>query len=154
MKKLVLSLIAVFAVSFIYAQTVDDYVELVRTQLKADKKVVVAEVLQLQPGEGDLFWPLYDEYNSSMYTIQTKRVKLIKDFAESYENMTAEKADELVLKMLSVKQELLTLDKKYYSKFKKVLPVTKVATYFQLENKIETLVNAKLAVEIPLLQGK
>jgi hypothetical protein len=154
MKKLVLSLIAVFAVSFIYAQTVDDYVELVRTQLKADKKVVVAEVLQLQPGEGDLFWPLYDEYNSSMYTIQTKRVKLIKDFAESYENMTAEKADELVLKMFSVKQELLTLDKKYYSKFKKVLPVTKVATYFQLENKIETLVNAKLAVEIPLLQGK
>jgi hypothetical protein len=154
MKKLVLSVIAIFAVSFIYAQTVDDYVELVRTQLKADKKVVVAEVLQLTSAEGDVFWPLYDEYNSAMYAIQTKRVKLIKDFAASYETMTPEKADELILKALSIKQELLKLDTKYYSKFKKVIPVTKAATYFQLENKIETLVNAELALQIPLLQGK
>lgn len=154
MKKLFLSFIAVLALNFVYAQTIDDYVELVRTQLKADKKVVVAEVLQLQPGESDLFWPLYDEYNSAMYAIQTDRVKLIKDFAANYENMTAEKADELVLQMFAMKQELLTLDKKYYPKFKKVLPVTKAATYFQLENKIETLVNAELALKIPLIQDK
>jgi len=154
MKKLILSFIAVLALNFVYAQTVDDYVELVRTQLKADKKVVVAEVLQFKPGEGDLFWPLYDEYNQAMYAIQTKRVNLIKDFAANYDSMTPEKADELVLKMFSIKKELLTLDKKYYPKFKKVIPVTKAATYFQLENKIETLVNAKLAVEIPLIQGK
>jgi hypothetical protein len=89
-----------------------------------------------------------------MYAIQTKRVNLIKDFAANYDSMTPEKADELVLKMFSIKKELLTLDKKYYPKFKKVIPVTKAATYFQLENKIETLVNAKLAVDIPLLQGK
>jgi hypothetical protein len=154
MKKLILSFIAVLALNFLYAQTVDDYIELVRTQLRADKKVVVAEVLQFQPGEGDLFWPLYDEYNQAMYAIQTKRVNLIKDFAANYDSMTPEKADELVLKMFSIKKELLTLDKKYYPKFKKVIPVTKAATYFQLENKIETLVNAKLAVDIPLLQGK
>jgi hypothetical protein len=154
MKKLTLTLIAMLSLSFIYAQTVDDYVELVRTQLKADKKVVVTEVLQLQKSEGDLFWPLYNEYNNAMYIIQTKRVNLIKDFAANYEKMTPEKANELVMKMFSIKQELLNLDKKYYPKFKKVLPVAKAATYFQLENKIETLVNAKLAVEIPLLQGK
>jgi hypothetical protein len=81
-------------------------------------------------------------------------VKLIKDFAANYDKMTPEKADELVLKMFSIKDELLKLDKKYYPKFKKIIPVTKAATYFQLENKIETLVNAKLATEIPLLQGK
>jgi hypothetical protein len=154
MKKLILSLFAVCALSFAYAQTVDDYVELVRTQLKADKKVVVAEVMQLKPGESDLFWPLYDQYNSAMYAIQTERVKLIKDFAANYEKMTPEKADELILKAFEIKKDLLSLDKKYYAKFKKVIPVTKAATYFQLENKIETLVNAKLAVEIPLLQGK
>jgi hypothetical protein len=154
MKKLTLTLIAMFALSFIYAQTTDDYIELVRTQLKADKKVVVTEALQLTKAESDVFWPLYNEYNNAMYTIQTKRVKLIKDFAANYEKMTPEKADELVQKMFSIKAELLSLDKKYYPKFKKIIPVTKAATYFQLENKIETLVNAKLATEIPLLQGK
>jgi hypothetical protein len=154
MKKLILVLISVFALNFMYAQTADDYIELVRTQLKADKKVVVMEALQLKAGEGDLFWPVYDTYNSAMYAVQTKRVKLIKDFAANYENMTPEKADELVLKMFAIKQELLSLDKKYYPKFKKVLPVTKVATYYQLENKIETLVNAQLSIEIPLLESE
>lgn len=154
MKKLILSFIAVVALNFVYAQTTDDYIELVRTQLKADKKVVVTEVLQLSQSEGDVFWPLYNEYNNAMYTIQTKRVKLIKDFAANYDKMTSEKADELVQKMFSIKAELLSLDKKYYNKFKKIIPVTKAATYFQLENKIETLVNAQLAVDIPLLQSK
>jgi len=154
MRKLILSIVAVLAFSFVYSQTVDDYVELVRTQLKTDKKVVVTEILQLKEGESDLFWPLYDEYNNAMYIIQTKRVKLIKDFAKNYDTMTAEKADELVLKMFSIKQELIKLDKKYYPKFKKVIPVTKAASYFQLENKIETLINANLALEIPMLESK
>lgn len=154
MRKLILSIVALLAVSFVYSQTVDDYVELVRTQLKADKKVVVTEILQLKEGESDMFWPLYDEYNNAMYIIQTKRVKLIKDFANNYENMSAEKADELVLKMFSIKQELIKLDKKYYPKFKKVISVAKAATYFQLENKIETLINANLALEIPMLESK
>ncbi len=153
MRKVIFSVLALVAFSFVNAQTTSDYIELVRTQLKAEKKVVVMEVLQLSDAEATVFWPMYDEYNGKMYTIQTKRVQLIKDFAASYENMTDEVADDLVKRMFSIKGELLKLDQTYYKKFKKVLPVTKVATYFQLENKIETLVNAELAVEIPLLEG-
>ncbi|MBE0636922.1 MAG: hypothetical protein IH598_00205 [Bacteroidales bacterium] len=153
MKKFILGFFALVAFSFVNAQTTSDYVELVRTQLKAEKKVVVMEVLQLSDAEATVFWPLYDEYNGKMYTVQTKRVQLIKDFAKNYENMTPEVADDLVKRMFAIKGELLKLDQTYYKKFKKVLPLTKVASYFQLENKIETLVNAELAVEIPLLQG-
>jgi hypothetical protein len=153
MKKFILGFFALVAFSFVNAQTTSDYIELVRTQLKAEKKVVVMEVLQLSDAEATVFWPLYDEYNAEMYKIQTKRVQLIKDFAANYENMTSEVADDLVKRMFTIKGELLKLDQSYYKKFKKVLPLTKVATYFQLENKIETLVNAELAVEIPMLEG-
>lgn len=153
MRKFILVVFALAAVSFVSAQSTSDYIELVRTQLKAEKKVVVMEVLQLSDAEATVFWPLYDDYNGEMYKIQSKRVQLIKDFAANYENMTAEVADDLVKRMFTIKGELLKLDQAYYKKFKKVLPVTKVATYFQLENKIETLVNAELAVEIPLLEG-
>jgi len=48
--------------------------------------------------------------------------------------------------------ELLNLNKKYYNKFKKVIPADKAARYFQLENKIATPVIAQLAVEIPLIK--
>jgi hypothetical protein len=152
MKKTFLFMIAFFASAYLSAQTAGDYIELVRSQLKADKKTVVAEAMQLTPDESTVFWPLYNEYNDKMYAIQDKRVALIKDFATHFDNMTPEKADELARQMFSIKGELLKLDRMYYSKFKKILPVVKVARYFQLENKIETLVNAKLALEIPLLE--
>lgn len=48
--------------------------------------------------------------------------------------------------------ELLNLNKKYYNKFKKVIPADKAARYFQLENKIATPVSAQLAVGIPLIK--
>jgi hypothetical protein len=84
MKKLTLTLIALFAMSFIYAQTTDDYIELVRTQLKADKKVVVTEVLQLTQAEGDLFWPLYNDYNNAVIRSRPKG-ETYKDYAANYE---------------------------------------------------------------------
>ncbi len=152
MKKVMLSVIGLLVGCFLSAQTTDDYIELVRAQLKADKKTVVAEALNLTPVESNVFWPLYNTYNNEMYAIQDKRVALIKDFAANYDKMTPEKADELVNKMFAIKGELLKLDKAYYPKFKKILPTIKVARYFQLENKIEILVNAALASQIPLLE--
>jgi hypothetical protein len=89
-----------------------------------------------------------------MYTVQTKRVKIIKDYAENYESMTNEKADELWTSYMNFKQEILTLNKQYYKKFKKILPAGKVAKYFQAENKITILVDFQLASEIPFIETK
>jgi hypothetical protein len=81
-------------------------------------------------------------------------VKIIKDYAENYEGMTNEKADELWTSFMGFKQEVLTLSKQYYKKFKKILPAGKAAKYFQAENKIATLVDFELAAELPFIETK
>ena len=48
---------------------------------------------------------------------------------------------------------LLALKKGYYKKFKKILPAGKAVRFFQAENKIETLINAELALEIPMIES-
>ena len=55
---------------------------------------------------------------------------------------------------LSYQQQLLKLKKSYYKKFKKIMPAGKAAMYFQAENKIEAMVNASLAMEIPFIETK
>jgi sorbitol-specific phosphotransferase system component IIBC len=155
MKKSVLvSLVVIFSSVQLFAQSNDDYIEIVRDVLKTEKKVAIAEVMALSDTESGPFWELYNEYNFEMSKVQNQRVSLIKDFAANYENMTDEKADELWKGTISFQQQALKLKKKYYGKFKKIMPAGRAAMYFQAENKIEALINASLALEIPFIETK
>lgn len=139
-------------ISPVFAQSIDDYLEVARDVMHAEKKAVVAEAMVLTDAESTPFWQMYNEYNAELYKVHTKRVNIIKDFAANYESMTDEKADALWTSSMNYQAELLKLNKTYYKKFKKILPAGKAALYFQIENKIATLINAQLALEIPLVE--
>jgi hypothetical protein len=136
----------------VFAQTIDDYLEVARDVLNAEKKAIVAEAMILADLESGPFWEMYSEYNAELYKVHTKRVNIIKDFAANYESMSDAKADELWTNSMAYQAELLKLNKAYYKKFKKIVPAGKAALYFQLENKIASLINAELALEIPLVE--
>lgn len=155
MKKSVLVSIAIiFSSVQLFAQSENDYIEIVRDVLKTEKKAAIAEVMALGEADSAPFWEMYNEYNFELSKIQNKRIALIKDFAANYENMTDDKADELWSGALSFQQAVLNLKKKYYKRFKKIMPAGKAAMYFQAENKIESMVNASLAMEIPFIETK
>jgi vacuolar-type H+-ATPase subunit D/Vma8 len=152
MKKLLSIASIVLFSAGIYAQSGNDYLELARDVLKTEKKAVIAEVMQLTETESTPFWELYNEYQGKLYLVQNKRIALIKDFADNFENLSDEKADQLWISAMAFGQEVLKLEKQYYKKFKKILPAGKAARFFQAENKIETMIDAQLALEIPLIE--
>lgn len=156
MKKSIISVLvfALFGVLVTNAQTTNDYLELTREVIKVEKKAVIAEVMQLNEAESVPFWTLYNEYQGKLYVVQNKRIAIIKDFAENFEALTDEKADELWNASLAYAGDILKLEKQYYKKFKKIIPAGKAARFFQAENKIETMIDAQLAVEIPLIETK
>ncbi len=154
MKKLLSILSVVLISTAIYAQSENDYLELARDVLKTEKKAAIAEVMQLTDAESTPFWELYNEYQGKLYLVQNKRIAIIKDFSENYETLTDEKADVLWINAMAYNQEVLKLKKQYYKKFKKILPAGKAARFFQTENKIETMIDAQLALEIPLIETK
>lgn len=151
-KSLLVSLVFIFSSVQLFAQSESDYIEIVREVLSTEKKAAIAEVIELSATESSPFWALYNEYNSELSKVQNLRIATIKDFAANYDKMTDEKADELWSNSLGYMHNLLKLKKSYYKKFKKIIPAGKAAQYFQVENKIEALVNAKLALEIPLIE--
>lgn len=154
MKKLIITCIVFVFTLGIYSQTADDYLEVSRSVLKTEKKAAIAEVMELTESESEPFWNLYNEYNDKLYVIQNKRIKAIKDFAENFDNLTDEKIDEIWNLALDFKSESIKLERQYYKKFKKIMPMGKAAKYFQAENKIEALISASLAIEIPMIEQK
>lgn len=152
MKKAILFFVLVFTGVQLMSQSSNDYIEILRSVLKTEKKAAISEVMNFTEQEAEVFWPLYNEFTEKMYVVQGKRVQIIKDYAANYSNMTDEKADELWTAAMEFKQESMKLTKQYYKKFKKILPAGKVARYFQAENKIATLIDFELASEIPMIE--
>ena len=129
-----------------------DNMEVLREKLRADKKAVVAEVLQLTEGEAKAFWPVYNAYQSDMVTHYDRVLKLLETYAASYDSMTDETATSLLKQFLGLERDHVALLTSYLPRFQKVLPPKKVAKLYQVENKARALVNYELARGIPLVK--
>ncbi|MDO6760295.1 hypothetical protein Q4566_08810 [Tamlana sp. 2_MG-2023] len=151
MKNKLLILATLLTISINYAQT-DDYTEMSRTILKSETKEAIAEVMTLNETQSAPFWELYNEFELENYTVKNKRIAIINDYAKNFENTSNEKADELIKAFFAYKAEDLKLKKKYYKKMKKIIPATEAAKFIQAINKIDDLVNAELALEVPLIE--
>lgn len=129
-----------------------DNMQILREKARADKKVVVAGVLNLTEGEAKGFWPVYNAYQSDMVTYYDKLLKLLDEFNAAQGSMTDQTANKLLRDYLALETQLIDLLKAYLPRFQKVLPAIKVGRLYQVENKLRALVNYELASAIPLAQ--
>lgn len=129
-----------------------DNMDILRQSIQADKKLLVAENMQLTEGEAKAFWPVYESYQNELFLLQSRSIKLIKDFAGAYDKMTDQDAKKLLDEYLTIEGLRLKVRQAYLPKFRKVLPEKKVARYYQIENKIHAVLNYELAKEIPLIK--
>jgi hypothetical protein len=126
--------------------------QLVLEKVKADKKLLVAENMQLTESEAKAFWPVYESYQRELGKINDRLLKLIDNYAASYQTMTDAAANKLVDEAVAIEADRTKLAQSYLPKFKKALPPTKVARYYQIENKVRAVVNYELAAGIPLVK--
>jgi hypothetical protein len=145
-------MLTVFIVSPMAQEKPADNMQLVREKIKTDKKLFIAQNMNLTESEAKVFWPVYENYQKDLSKLVDKTVKLIDNYATNYQTMTEEAAKELINGYLTIEGERVTLMKSFLPKFRKVLPEKKVARYYQLENKIDAIVNYGLAKQIPLVK--
>jgi len=129
-----------------------DTMDIFREKARADKKLVVASVLELTESEAKVFWPVYNAYQSDMVAHYDRLIKLIDTYAKAYSAMTDETATRLLTQYLALERNHVALLSSYLPRFQKVLPAMKVARLYQVENKIRALVNYDLAREIPFIK--
>ena len=127
-------------------------IEAMRTVMQTERKILIMREMTFTAEEAEKFWPLYDEYSAAAKEIANLRVKVITDYAANYENMSDDLAKQLLDEAIKFDEKKLKLEKKYVRKFRAILPQIKVTRYFQLENKLDAVVNFDLASQIPLME--
>src|SRR6185436_9854724 len=73
-------------------------------KIKADKKLVVANNMQLSDAEAKKFWPLYDGYQKELEGINKRMGQLVMDYADAYNKnaVTDDVAKKLMPEALAV----------------------------------------------------
>ena len=144
-----LSLVALAGV--VSAQEINDEIELTRSIIQTQRQAIVTAAMQLTDEESQSFWPLYREYREGMRKVDDRSVRLITGYSENYDSMSDEFAQAMVKEFMAIRQAELDVTRKYMKRFQKILPAQKVARFFQLENKLDAVIDYELASEIPLV---
>ena len=102
--------------------------------------------------EKEKFWPVYREYRKAMGSVGDKRVAVIVEYAEYMNSMSQARAKQLLDRSFAVQKESIKVKERYVRKFRKFLPDTKVVRLMQVENRMDSMIDLKLAEGIPLME--
>jgi len=130
----------------------DEYIQLMRNDLRSDKKTLVAANMSLTEGEATKFWPVYDQYAVELAKINDNKLAAIKEYATKYDKLSSEDAQALVKRWNEADDAVIQLRSKYLPKFQDALRNKKTARFFQLDRRIGLVVDLQLASEIPLVE--
>ena len=92
-----------------------------REKLRAQKVAYLSAKVQLTEDEAVKFWPLFFQYEKELYS---KRLEILDDVRLN--NISDQEADKTLDNFIAFKENEFAIEKKYISKFKTILPSTKV----------------------------
>ena len=130
----------------------DQDVQLLRKDLRSQRKQLIAANLPLTDAEAVKFWPVYDQYQAEITKIGDTRFALIKEYATNYNTLTDTQADDVITRMIGVDESLVQLRQKYIPIVEKVLPGKKTAMFFQMDRRVALMIDLQLASMIPIVQ--
>jgi hypothetical protein len=132
----------------------DADIALLRQDLRAVKMQVIGQNMSLSDEEGQKFWPIYNHYVKDLQEVNNQKYALLKQYAEMWETMSDQDAMIYVRHWLEADGQAQALRLKYVPVVSQVLPGRKAATFFQLDRRLNMIIDLQLFSQIPLAHPK
>jgi len=132
----------------------DEDIALLRQDLRAKKMQVIGQNMSLSDAEAQKFWPIYNHYVKDLHEVNNQKYALLKQYAEMWATMTDQDALIYVRHWLEADGQAQALRLKYVPVVSQVLPGRKAATFFQLDRRLNMIIDLQLFSQIPLAHVK
>jgi hypothetical protein len=152
MKKLLIVLALLFAMPA-FADDLDQYIQLLKTDLKAEAKDIISKGMQtFTDEEAKRFWPIYDSYMAERGKFLDARVAVLLDYADNYDKMTDAKAQELLNRRFEQLKLRSKLDEQYRPQFATALSPRRLVRFYQIQHELEVLMELRAISQIPKMK--
>ncbi|MFL6439983.1 MAG: hypothetical protein ACJ71Q_20600 [Terriglobales bacterium] len=133
-------------------QVNDANIQLMRQDIRSERKKVVAANMPLTEAEAVKFWPVYDRYIADTMKVNDVRYALLKEYAQNYQTVTAEQSQNFIKRWLTLDQDNTQLRLKFIPEFEKVVSSQKTALFLQIDRRVGMMIELQLASQVPLLK--
>jgi hypothetical protein len=131
---------------------VDKDLDLLRRDLRSEKKQLIAMNLTLTDAEATKFWPIYDQYVAEMQKQNDEFYGVIKEYAANQKTLTDDQAVKLIARWADIQVHQAQVRQKYIPIVEQVLPGRKAALFFQIDRRLYALMDLQVASQIPLVR--
>jgi Spy/CpxP family protein refolding chaperone len=135
-----------------YSLITDEDIQSMRRDIRYQGKQVIAANMSLTETEAEKFWPVYEQYISELAKISDAKYALIKLYVQSDGVLTDAEAESAVKQWAEIDQSVAQLRMKYIPSFRKVLSSKNTARFFQLERRVQLMIDLPLASALPLVE--
>jgi hypothetical protein len=133
-------------------QKLDQEIEMMRKDVRSQKKQIIAANLKLTDQEAEKFWPIYDRYTAELVKVNDTKYALIKQYASHLDSLTDDELDKSVKQWLGLDQSVAQLRLKYLPTFRGVLSAKNTALFYQLDRRIVDMIDLRVASILPLVE--
>jgi hypothetical protein len=131
--------------------SLNSVIAVARADMRADKDTIITAAMNFSDKDAAAFWPIYRKYEYERSTIDDRRAAVIKTYAEKYPNLTDAEAKRMVEQMFECDSRLAELKKSYFKKLSKALPGLTASRFFQLEHRIDLVMDMAVESSLPPL---
>jgi hypothetical protein len=132
---------------------IDEDIDLLRRDVRAQSRLIVAAEMDLTNDEAAKFWPIYDQYSAEMGKIDDAMAAVIRDYLQAHETMDGDRAEAYLRKRATIEDSVMQLRLKYISIFRKTLSGRLTALFFQVDWRLGLLKDLQLA-QMPMIDPK
>lgn len=130
---------------------VDKTIELMRKDVRAEKADIIGKTMKLDATQAATFWPIYKQYEAEAQALGNERLAIIQDLSEFFDSLDDAKAKALLERSMALEEKKVALMKKYKDEMLKALPAKTVARFFQVDSRLNKVVDLTVSSEIPLV---
>ena len=123
-----------------------------RPSVGYEKSKWIRSNVPLTEREAEIFWPLYRCYQIELNKIGEERLEMIKDYAAHHADLTDTKARAILDQSFAIESKIQTIRRLYKNEFLTVLAPKVVARFFQVEHRLNLLIDLEVAAQIPLIE--
>jgi hypothetical protein len=130
----------------------DQDIQMLRKNLREQRRQVITANMKLTDAEAEKFWPLYDQYISDLVRINNTKYDLIKQYLQAQGNLNDAQADSAVKQWIGVDQSVSELRLKYVPAFRKILSAKNTALFYQVDRRIQLMIDLQLVSALPMAE--
>ena len=127
-------------------------IERSRALINDKRNTALAFNMSFTEAERAAFWPVYEQYRSAMENVNSRRLDMLVDYANHYDEMTEDKAADLLRRVMLYEEQELQVRQLYLAKFGEILPPSKVVRLYQIETRMDNAIKVQLSEVIPLME--